>query len=630
MRTVLITSSILIPVIAALRPILRGRSSPMAQYALWLIVAVRLLVPWEAAPSAYSALALLERAEEPARLAETIGQTAVPLPGMSYEDAYDRALREYNQDRPLQTSFTDLEEVERRARELQASSPTLAEIAEQYARPVWLGGAALMGLWFLLVNLRLRRKLRFAPPVEADCPLPVRVSPELPSPCLCGAVRPVIYVTPDALADPDRARHVLAHELTHYRHKDHWWALARCLCLCLYWFDPLVWWAAAMSRQDCELACDAGAIRRLGEEERIPYGRTLVAMIASGRNSLLQTATTMTGGKRRVKERVELIARRPKTAAALIMAAALLLGLTACFTFTGAPEAPEETPSWDQPTEDVEPFEPEQTTTPRQVIQTAVERLLAGPMELSLAPAGSSRVYVYPYQPGEDSYWDGRLRDLDEEFLWEEAVFSTSLNSDILSVSSRDGMTALSFAQGSFLMMVEQDKEFHWYKGRSIYGGDITPYDGLRWLFDEVELTYLRSTTVPDRGQSHEEIVREWTENWEGAMTKTAPGSQYACTYVRIENIRTNHPEFPSREALEEFVQGRNFSFSADDFGKTWFGFIYDTVFVPVDQNTSVFWAGNTREYEGGGAPEGALIYHRVGYIWLTGEGWTCAGVGTG
>ena len=82
MRSVLITSSILIPVIAALRPILRGRSSPMAQYALWLIVAVRLLVPWEAAPSAYSALALLERAEEPARLAETIGQTAVPLPGM--------------------------------------------------------------------------------------------------------------------------------------------------------------------------------------------------------------------------------------------------------------------------------------------------------------------------------------------------------------------------------------------------------------------------------------------------------------------------------------------------------------------------------------------------------------------
>ena len=71
----------------------------------------------------------------------------------------------------------------------------------------------MMGLWFLLVNLRLRRKLRAALPVEADCPLQVRVSPDLPSPCLCGVIRPVIFVTPDALPDSDRMRHVLAHEL---------------------------------------------------------------------------------------------------------------------------------------------------------------------------------------------------------------------------------------------------------------------------------------------------------------------------------------------------------------------------------------------------------------------------------
>lgn len=340
MKSILITSSILIALIAALRPLLRGRIDPRVQYALWLIVALRLLVPVELASSAHSALALLDRAEAPALLADAIGSISVPVPGLSYEDAYQQALLEYQQNKAVTTSFNDLDQVELLAREIQAKRPTLAELATKYATPVWLGGTALMAAWFLLVNLRLRRRLRRAAVIEVEptSRLPVFVSDALPSPCLCGVVRPAIYVTSTALSNPDRMRHVLAHEATHYRHRDHWWALARCLCLCLYWFDPLVWWAAAMSRQDCELACDAGAIRRLGEAERLPYGRTLVAMISAGRNSLLQTATTMTGGKRRVKERVELIAHRPKTAVALALALVLVLGLTVGFTFTGAPE----------------------------------------------------------------------------------------------------------------------------------------------------------------------------------------------------------------------------------------------------------------------------------------------------
>ena len=193
----------------------------------------------------------------------------------------------------------------------------------------------------MLANLSLRRRLKRARRLDGvDCPLPVYVSDALPSPCLCGALRPRIYVTPAALGSPDRLRHVLAHELTHRRHLDHWWALLRCALLCAYWFDPLVWWAAALSRQDCELACDEGAIRALGEGERIPYGRTLVGMIAAGRTPLLQTATTMSGGKRRVKERITLIARKPKTVIALALAAALILACAVGCAFSGAPEKP--------------------------------------------------------------------------------------------------------------------------------------------------------------------------------------------------------------------------------------------------------------------------------------------------
>ncbi len=346
MKPVLITSSILILLLAALRPLLRGRIDPRLQYALWLIIALRLLVPVEPATSAYSALALLDSAERPAQVAQAIGQAHVPIPAQSYDSAYVQVIREYEENGVDTTRLSDreLEQVDAQARERSQGS-TLAQLFEKYARPLWLGGAALAGLWFLLVNLRLRRKLRTAELVAEDpfAQLPVYVSDALPSPCLCGIFRPAIYVTPHAAQDPNRLRHVLAHESTHYRHRDHWWALARCLCLCLYWFDPLVWWAAALSRQDCELACDAGAIRRLGEAERIPYGRTLVDMIAAGRCSLMQTATTMTGGRRRVRQRVRLIARKPKTVIAVALALVLVLGAAVGCTFTGAPEKSEPT-----------------------------------------------------------------------------------------------------------------------------------------------------------------------------------------------------------------------------------------------------------------------------------------------
>ena len=157
-----------------------------------------------------------------------------------------------------------------------------------------------------------------------------------------------------------------------------------------------------------------------------------------------------------------------------------------------------------------------------------------------------------------------------------------------------------------------------------------TPFDFLRGaVVDPMELAALRSDTVPDRGQSHEDIAREWAENWEGALTKTAPGSQYACTSMEIVNLKVDLPDGLESGELEEFA--RSHGFAAEDFGRSWFGFGYKTVFVPVDQGTaSAFWAGNTWYYEENGAPEGALTYSRIGFMTRTSAGWTCTGTGTG
>lgn len=80
--------------------------------------------------------------------------------------------------------------------------------------------------------------------------------------------------------------------------------MLRCACLIVHWYNPLVWWAAALSKRDGELACDEDAIKALGESERISYGRTLIGLTATGgTKNILRCATTMTGGKNTLKER---------------------------------------------------------------------------------------------------------------------------------------------------------------------------------------------------------------------------------------------------------------------------------------------------------------------------------------
>ena len=156
------------------------------------------------------------------------------------------------------------------------------------------------------------------------------------TPCLFGVLRPAIYLTPEAASEPVTLAHSVEHELTHYRHGDHIWALLRCLCLVLHWYNPLVWLAAALSRRDAELACDEATIRRLGEAERAAYGRTLIRISCERRATLLRTATTMNCGKRGLRERIALIAKRPKTAAyALVILILAAIAVTGC-TFTGA------------------------------------------------------------------------------------------------------------------------------------------------------------------------------------------------------------------------------------------------------------------------------------------------------
>ena len=324
-----VSSCILILAVIALRYLLRGKISLRLQYALWLLVLARLLIPVSFGSTDISVMSVVEKAPavqavESVREVDTIWQADNgSVQGLPAGAAADNAPLQIA---PRATSDDQFGRME--------SALTLRKVL----LPVWWGGAAVTLLVFLTANARFAGRLwkRRRPLAVEGASLPVYVAEERAVPCLFGLFRPAVYVTPEAAEDGTLLRHTVAHETTHFRHGDHVWALLRAVCLALHWWNPLVWWAAKLSRQDGELACDEATIRALGEGERAAYGRTLIRMACGRGASPLLTATTMDGGKTSLHERIVLLAKKPRTAVlaaiALVLAAALCVGCT----FTGA------------------------------------------------------------------------------------------------------------------------------------------------------------------------------------------------------------------------------------------------------------------------------------------------------
>lgn len=382
MREILITATVLILCVLLIRQIFRGKISSRLQYALWLLVALRLVIPVSAqfdigSLSDFRLMDLVEedesgitdRLEETIHLKEPIQMTMNPQSiwfRLFADEAVKKAVGDVADDGPTSVFLAG----------------TLGFSRLDVLRFLWGLGALIVGVWIIATNIVFSRRLRkIRQPFELPenmkesilrakkfssgrdkmaanaqreetfggekkrghilrkkgCLPAFYLVEGISSPCLYGFPgREAVYLTADVVGNADRLRHVVVHELVHRKHGDSFWALLRGVLVAVYWFHPLVWVAAVCSKRDCELACDEGALFLLGEEERIPYGETLLSIITrKGRASdLVCTATTMTGSGKSVKERIRFIAREPKILYAAVAAALFLIAALCLFVFT--------------------------------------------------------------------------------------------------------------------------------------------------------------------------------------------------------------------------------------------------------------------------------------------------------
>ncbi len=348
----IVSSTVLIVVIIALRFLLKGKMSLRLQYALWAIVMIRLLIPVFFGETAISVGNWVKQFSPKEEVNEVYEFAQDDLPEMSHQQANQEGVKQYESQGMNVEVIPENEFVETIEDEIQHTMTREFSFAE-IAKGVWVAGSIIVGLWFLFTNFRFQKKLlrtrkefrmnteMLAADTEKfleECKKEwnVYLCDEVETPCLFGLIHPAIYVTSEVVKDEEVLRHVIAHETTHYLHRDYIWGYLRALCLTIHWYNPLVWYAAFLSRNDAELACDEATIMRLGEMERTSYGRTLIGLTCEKPTEALLAATTMTGNKKSIKERIYMIAKKPKPKRYIGILVAFVAILCVGCTFTGA------------------------------------------------------------------------------------------------------------------------------------------------------------------------------------------------------------------------------------------------------------------------------------------------------
>lgn len=235
--------SVMILAVLLARPLLR-KAPRNITCLLWLLVALRLLIPFQL--------------ESPLSLQPLSETTSV---------------MDWAEESPA-TDHTPMAELSAAApsESVQLEEPVIKKHiqTEIILSIVWGCGILAVALYACVSYGVLQYRVRDAVKAPDDAWESDRISGAF----LLGYITPRVCI-PTGLNPRDRS-FILAHENAHRKRGDHWWKLLGMLCLSIHWYNPLVWLAYALLCRDIEVSCDQHVIRNLELEERKSYSFALL------------------------------------------------------------------------------------------------------------------------------------------------------------------------------------------------------------------------------------------------------------------------------------------------------------------------------------------------------------------
>ena len=310
-------SAVLVPLLVG-KGWLRHHVRAKALYVIWLILALRLVIPVDL----------------------SLPEPAVTVEVPSYHVVLPIRTPTSNLPTVLPTEETPIETGQPVP---EATVMALTFPVNALLSTLWLFGvlsaALVQGGGYLLARRRLLRDAR--PDLEAEAQagqtaaglglkraVPVRRSGQVRTPMVLGLIRPVLLLPEGQEVDEV----VLCHELTHLKRLDLAYKALLVAACWLHWFNPLVWWMSRAASENLELCCDDDVAAGRDAVFRRKYGELLLSTAEEKPGPTL--SSRFGGSKQAMRDRLANLFVKKKRGRLLACAAvavlALVGGLVAC------------------------------------------------------------------------------------------------------------------------------------------------------------------------------------------------------------------------------------------------------------------------------------------------------------
>ena len=333
-----LSGSALALLLFVLKPIVRNYLPKSAQYYLWLIVIIALLVP-------ISQIVVLPDNQT----------TPLPVAPVVSENVSRFVITQGEQQARLQ-DISHLANTNNTAylQERQMIESPIVNLTTLFMI-IYPFGVLIFGLYYLVNYMKFARLYRRRNRSASDEALallgqmcsesvqarstctPIRSgktpklyrNPLATSPMLLGIFRPAI-ILPEVDYSEEQLHAIFAHELIHLRRKDSIVKWLTLIATCLHWFNPIVWFVRREIVKSCELACDEAVIQSLDTSNKQNYGNVLLDVSANFTTPKAIAATMMCEEKKNLKERLDFIIKSKKHTRIAIALSLVLIVSAVC------------------------------------------------------------------------------------------------------------------------------------------------------------------------------------------------------------------------------------------------------------------------------------------------------------
>ena len=333
-------------------PLLKKRYSANWRYWVWMVIAIRLLIPFQ-----MPAIELPDL-KEPFQAALSSAwpeQKNQKLPAALEEG--NQAYREENipqnlsekQNNIIVGSSAPNKAVEGAAESLQLDWKTkLRDFPwQKTGLIIWALGAVVVLAARLASYQRMRRVLRaYARPIEDPAcrtvweeikkeqgyrgPLRLMRCSAVSSPMVCGLFRPLLLLPCQKYSNLT-LQMIFRHELVHIMRHDLWYKLLLLAASTVHWFNPIVHWLVRAADRDLEISCDEKVTCRKNRDFRAQYSEAIFAVLQQGVGRHFLFTTSFCNEKKTLMQRFSAIfdtnrKHRGVVAMSMVLVVCLLTG----------------------------------------------------------------------------------------------------------------------------------------------------------------------------------------------------------------------------------------------------------------------------------------------------------------